>query len=520
MTDATDLMTTERDLKKEYAVLTKHRTERLRQARDNSAYTIPALMPEDGHNETTVLPQPWQSVGARGFNNLTSRILLTLFPPNTANWRGTIPQARLEESGLTKEEASQFDAALSGLEQEFRRDFEASGDRSTLYEMLRTHLVTGDVIARMLPTGLLRYYKLDQFGVSRDLDGNLLMFIIQETIAFKALPAALREVIGDKDDNGLERTTVDVYTIVQRDEGEAFEEAQYVEGKLVKGSTAAYPSEDRMPWRVLRHTKVPGENHGRAFADDIHSDLKSLDSLTQSVVEGVAIMVKSILFIKAGSPIQRAQLQKAKNGDVLIGNADDVSVFRIEKVADLTIAINFIERIEQRLGMSFLMNTSVQRNAERVTAEEIRFMAQELEAALGGFYSRLATELQVWYIRQRLAIMEKTGKAPKLPKNLVDIQIITGVDALGRRTELDNLDVFLVGVLEKFGPEVFKNVVNLNEYLRRRAAALGLDTRTLINEDATTQDLNTQDANAALVNKVAPEAVRQLGPQLVPPPQG
>ncbi|UZT50437.1 head-to-tail connector protein [Enterobacter phage 04_vB_Eclo_IJM] len=33
------------------------------------------------------------------------------------------------------------------------------------------------------------------------------------------------------------------------------------------------------------------------------------------------------------------------------------------------------DAIEQRLGWAFLLNSAVQRNAERVTAEEIRYVA-------------------------------------------------------------------------------------------------------------------------------------------------
>lgn len=518
---AQEVMIPERNVKQEYEKLIGNRTECLRRARNNSAFTIPAIMPEEGHTETTRLPEPWQSVGARGINNLTSRILMTLFPPNTANWRGTISPSKLIESGLSPEEVSEFDAALSGLEQEFRRNFEASGDRSILFELLQTHLISGDVFARFLENGKLRYYRLDQFGCERDLDGNLLKAIFKETVAFIALPDELRAAIKGVDDMGKPRDKVDVYTVIQRVEGKRLEEAQYIDGLLVDGSEGVYPDMERAPWRDLRHTKIPGENHGRAFMDDLLPDLKSLDSLTESVVQGIALAVKTILFVRPGSPIARDKLQKAKNGDVLSGSAEDVTILRIEKQADLNVAINMLERLEQRLGMSFLMNTSIQRNAERVTAAEIRFMAAELEAALGGFYSRLATDLQVWYIRQRLDYMVKKKEAPSLPTDLFNIQIITGVDALGRRAELDSLDQFIMGLAEQFGPDTLVKVVSINEYIRRRASALGIDTRSLVKTEAETQQSADEQGANELIAGVAPEVVRQAGPLLTQqPPEG
>ena len=66
------------------------RTQVLRRARDAAALTIPSLLPEEGHTENSVLPQPYQSLGARGVNNLSSKLLLALLPPSTSFFRLTM----------------------------------------------------------------------------------------------------------------------------------------------------------------------------------------------------------------------------------------------------------------------------------------------------------------------------------------------------------------------------------------------------------------------------------------------
>ena len=43
-----------------------------------AAVTIPALFPPEGHDGEDTLRTPYQSVGARGVNNLSSKLLLTL----------------------------------------------------------------------------------------------------------------------------------------------------------------------------------------------------------------------------------------------------------------------------------------------------------------------------------------------------------------------------------------------------------------------------------------------------------
>lgn len=487
-----------------------NRTEVLERSRRAAALTIPSLAPPSGHNETSRLPEPWQAVGARGVNNIASRILLTLFPPNTSNWRGYIPASLASKAGIDADALAEIDAALAQYEIEFRRSFEASGDRAHIYSSLRYYVVTGNVACRFLDDGTLRFYALAQYVVERDLDGNMLKGIVKETVDYKSLPEDVLEYVKPKDTNGQDRKKVDIYTCVERLPRGRWRECQYIDEKEVEGSDATYPTEDRMPWKFLRYSSIPGENYGRGIVDDALPDLRSLDSLTESIVQGIAVAVKTILFVKPGSVVSAKKLKDAKNGDVLSGNAEDITVLRIEKATDLKIAFDFADKLEQRLSYIFLLNSAIQRQAERVTAEEIRFMANELETALGGFYSHLAADFQVWYIRQRMRVVEKRGELPKLPKQ-VHVQVITGIDALGRTAELDALDRLLQGIEQTFGPEVMQHVININDYIRRRAAALGIDARTLVKkEDETAASQANANATQA-ATAAAPQVAQQIG---------
>jgi hypothetical protein len=78
-----------------------------------------------------------------------------------------------------------------------------------------------------------------------------------------------------------------------------------------------------------------------------------------------------------------------------------------------------------------------------------------------------------------MAQMERENKLPSLPKDAVHPTLVTGLDALGRSHELNRLDTFLDGALQKFGQQVIP-YIDLPEYLCRRAAALGIKTKGLI----------------------------------------
>ena len=103
-------------------------------------------------------------------------------------------------------------------------------------------------------------------------------------------------------------------------------------------------------------------------------------------------------------------------------------------------------------------------------------ISQELENAIGGLYSLLSVELQMPMINRLMSIMKSKGKLPKLPKDIVNPVIITGVEALGRGHDLQKLDMFLGGAAQVVGPDAVKQYVSVGEYFKRRATSLGIKT--------------------------------------------
>lgn len=63
-----------------YQKLESDRYTYLQRARDAARLTIPTLFVDEGHTPASELPTPYQSVGARGVNNLSSALLLSLLP--------------------------------------------------------------------------------------------------------------------------------------------------------------------------------------------------------------------------------------------------------------------------------------------------------------------------------------------------------------------------------------------------------------------------------------------------------
>ena len=207
-------------------------------------------------------------------------------------------------------------------------------------------------------------------------------------------------------------------------------------------------------------------------------------------------------------------LAESPNGAISQGNAADVSVLQLNKFNDFRVAQETINQIKDRLGHAFLLTSGVVRQAERVTAEEIRMLSIELESALGGLYSLLSTELQMPMVNRLLVVMKKKKSLPELPKNVVNPVIITGVEALGRGNDLQKLDLFLAGAAQVVGAEAVAQFVNVSEYFKRRATSLGIKTQELIKSPEEMQQEAQQAQQMQMMQAAIPNGVNAISKQM------
>ena len=493
-----------------YRQLEAKREPFLRRARDAAKLTIPSLMPPASHTGESKLPTPFQGLGARGVNNLSSKLLLALLPPNSPFFRLTIDDYSLEQ--LTQKEGmrAEVEEALGKIERAVQAEIETSAVRVTAGETLKQLLVAGNALLYLPYEGGAKMYRLDRYVVERDPMGNVLDLIVKESISPKALPEEIRDEI-EKGDLNPDKT-VDLYTRVTRVDNK-WEVYQEVKDKIIPGTQGTYPI-DKCPWIPLRFTKIDGEDYGRGYVEEYYGDLRSLESLTQAIVEGSAAAAKVLFLVNPNGVTQQRTLAEAPNGAIRTGDANDVSVVQVEKFADFRIAFETINAISSRLSYAFLLNSAVQRGGERVTAEEIRYMASELEDALGGVYSILSLEFQLPLVKALMHRLEKQKRIPTLPKGTVRPTITTGLEALGRGHDLNKLDLFLQGVMQTFGPEVVAKYVNISDYLTRRATALGIDTKGLVKSE---EELaaEQQQAQVAIMNQMLAEGGMNMAQEMV-----
>ncbi len=472
------MMMNEQSVAHAYENMEADRDAFLTRARAAAELTIPTLMPRDGHTSHTQYDTPYQAVGARGVNNLASKLLMTLLPPNSPFFRLTIDDFDLVE--LAGEDArGKAEDALARIERSAAQLVEAKAIRVPAFEMLKQLIVSGNALVHMPPKGGMKIFRLDSYCIKRDTMGNLLKIIVKESVAFEALPENVKAALLENEEyiNQQDKKECDLYTCIKR-EGKRFKIHQEVYGEVIPKSQGNYP-EDKLPWLALRFIAIDGNDYGRSFVEEIIGDLKSLEALTRAIVEGSAASAKLLFMVRPNGTTKIRNIADSANGAIISGDANDVSTLQANKFNDFRVAQETMATITERLSFSFLLNSAVQRQAERVTAEEVRYMAQELETALGGIYSVLSQEFQLPLVNLLLNRMTKEGKMPKFPKDTLKPQIVTGLEALGRGQDLNKLSAFLQ-YLQPLGPQVLQENLNLDDYLDRLGASLGIDTQGLI----------------------------------------
>lgn len=467
---------------KRYEAMRGKRDPYLRRARDASKLTIPSLLPEDSHSGHDKLPTPFQSLGARGVNNLSNKLLMALMPPNSPFFRLTIDDYTLEEMVQEEGARAEVEEALGRIERSVLSELEAQAIRVAVGEALKQLVVAGNVLLYLNPEGGMRVFRLDRYVVRRDPMGNVLELITHETISPLVLSEEIQQSISNENPSGdrLDKT-VDLYTRVYL-EGNKWRVYQEVKGVILPDSEGDYPL-DKSPWMPLRFSRIDGEDYGRGYVEEYYGDLRSLEALTKAIVEGSAAAAKVLFLVNPNGVTQMRTISESESGDVRSGEASDISVLQMDKFADFRVAFETISELEQRLSFAFLMNTAIQRDAERVTAEEVRYMALELEDALGGVYSILSQELQFPLVNRMMHQLEKSKKIPRLPKGMIKPAITTGLEALGRGHDLNKLDAFIGGVLQTLGGETIMQYLNVSDYLKRRGTALGIDMKGLIKSE-------------------------------------
>jgi len=361
---------------------------------------------------------------------------------------------------------------------------------------------------------------LNRYVLLRDPTGEPLLAVVCETMAIDQLPASIRnELKKDKEeyrglvggeanplpDVGADAETVDIYTCIKwHDSGvEWFQEINNTEIEGTRGTSDRSTS----PWLPLRMSSYQASSYGPGYVESACiADLQTAEALSQAVSECALVSAQTKHLVRPSGVTNAKQLADSPNGAYLPGNADDVFTIRTDKGSDINVAFTALQRIEQRLAAAFML--SEMRDAERVTAEEVRIQTNQIEMSLGSVYAILTSEFQAPYIRRRLALYMKQGGMQKLPEGLIQPMVSVGLAGVGRGNDLEKTARFMSILQQSIGPEGMAKYLNERELINRLSSAMGISPLGLV---------KSEQQIAAEMQQAQQQAMQQ---QLAANPQG
>jgi hypothetical protein len=475
----------------QYELLNVHKSSLDGMWEECSELTLPYIFPADDLDETQRLPTPFNSLGPSAVNALSSKLLLALVPPTGPFFRLLPDEKKLE--GLEEEQLDQLDKELSDLEQKVVERITMQGLRVPLFEAMKLLIVTGNALLYKTKNKGLKVFSPHQYVVKRDFVGNVTELIIKETMSYVSLPEKVQKQLeaeeslqGEGEEKDVNLKPCDVYTRATKTGPNTFTTWQEIKGTILDGSTKDY-KEENLPYIALRWSTINNEDYGRGLVEQYIGDLRSLEGLTQTIVEGSGIAAQFIFGLRPGSSLQIEDLNNAQNGEFVLGDLErEVSVLQVNKGPDLAVPMQMIKEIEARLSRAFLMVNGNIRDSERTTAVEVRATVSELESTLGGVYTVLATELQKPLIT--LLLNEMAPDALEV----TDVSITTGISAISRERDFQNLNT-MVQAITQFGPEAMSKYLKMGSYFESIASALGMDATKIVKSD---QEVQAQEQAA------------------------
>jgi hypothetical protein len=335
--------------------------------------------------------------------------------------------------------AQEITDALAEGERKVTRGLDQTpGFRPMLYVLLQNLIALGNVVLHLPEDNSpVRLYNIRNYCVRRTGTGELKQLIIRQCLMFDELDPKVQESVKAHKGGGRfnKDSKVHLFKMIARDSSGGYDVSQWVDDiRLPKEFDGYYKTYDDLPYRVLTWKILPEADYGTGLVEDYAGDFSALSALSEAQVKAAVLASEFRWMVRPNGMTTAEDLEDSENGSVIPGTPEDVNIVDSKKAQDIVAIQGVNAEYITRIGRGFLLGSAITRQAERVTAEEIRMQATELETSLGGAYSRIALEVQAPVGRWLL-----TKQKLSLRNTQIVMTIVTGLDALSRSGDLDAL---------------------------------------------------------------------------------
>lgn len=420
----------------------------LEKARKYAHWTLPQLMADittTTRGSAVVLERDYQEIGALLVNNLGSKLAGLLFPNSRPFYKIKLSKELKDLAAKSGAKEAELAGKLATLEMDSCQQLFMNGSYEQLVMALKHLIVIGNVLLfRDTKANKTIAYGLNSYTLRRDGRGNLMDCVLREFTDFRSLPQPIQAVLLQKNPHkykpGSESSqNVELYTRIERDTnasgGVIFRVSQEADDVPV-GEPGVY-LEHLCPWQAVSWSLITGENYGRGLVEDYAGGFAKLsDESLASTLYGIEAC-RLINLVAPGNGADVDELQAAGTGEYVQGTEESVHVHEGGDAGKMQQMEARIEATFSRLARAFMYKANT-RNAERVTAFELKQDALEAEATLGGTYSSLSASMQVPMAHVLLTEID-SGMMEAIVTGSIKLGIMAGIQALGRQADVQNL---------------------------------------------------------------------------------
>ena len=474
------------------------RQSKLSRAQYMSSLTIPSLLPYEGITNNAEQPKPFSSVAARGVTNMASRMLSALLPLND------LPFFKFELTNGQAADPETF-SYMEALSHQIFAKLATENLRESMFLALQNLIVNGDILMIMEDDYTFRIYRLDQYVVRRDIDGTVV-----EVIYLDWVPKEPNNDIYEAYDNNFFPSSYNAMNSIEDYEAN-FSRVVWNKDKEVWDFYSEGPEGEKVeegeykntPFMPLRWIGVTGEDYGRSHCEEILGDIETLEAYTKAMIDGMTAASTFWMAVDPAGITDIDDVAQSPTGSFIGARQQDVfTVSPAQTISpQLSACQTAVEQMRREVGSAFLLGSAGIRQADRVTATEVRMLGMEIENVLGGAFSAIARQMLEPIVRRTIALMLREGEIDeRLAQEFMDdgqltISIVTGLQALSRDSDLTKL-MQMGEMVRNLPPEAIQHF-RWDQYGIALISSLGFDPRNWVrNEEETDQRQMEQQQKA------------------------
>lgn len=466
-------MHSEKTIKDRWLILNAKRDTKLNKSRACAALTVPTLLPYQSLTGEDNLFQTYSSVQSRGVTSLASKILSVLIPLNDTPFFSF---------GLKngREPSPEINEYLNKLSFQVYRKLVSNNLREISYLAMQHLIVVGDVLIVMENDYSFRVIRLDQFVVRRDVNGSVKEFIYLEFISpSNEEPASAYDFLSGEEKQTGYKT---VYIRVFQTEDEKWKVEKELDGDII--DVGFY---DVLPYVILRWASISGEDYGRSHVEDIYSDIRTLESYSRALIQGMAAGSTFFMGVNPAGITEIDDLAGAVNGQWVAAKREDVFVISPSETMNpqLQSSSSAVDAMRKEVGQGFLLQTAAMPTGDRVTATAVRAVGNELETILGGTFSAIARDFMIPIIKRTIYLMIQNNEIDQRmaqqfdeEDGILNIEILTGLQALSRESDITKL--LQMGEMVRNLPPEAASSFKWESYARALITAMGFDANNWV----------------------------------------